>query len=374
MTDGYSSSVSGDRPDEVARIRRLVDEAESPPPLWADVAPPPPVPGFTDDLNAQRSALGLRPAPEALADMTEPAESDRWLARSCLRPNTMALVVGPRGSRKSYLRTDAALAFATGGTGGPLWSAFDVECGPLRVLILDEDNGPLEEWRRDEAHMAARGIRRGDLTGLWRLSWSGLLLERPADQLWLVEQIETLGIQLLILDPLGQFYGVPERREDLMPVVKFLRGLLRRFPDLTVLLVHHVRKPGANVKRAALSLDDVRGAEWADRADVVVLVSDLGEGRLKLEVTKRVPPATVVLEQGSAGGFRLVSMGETAVERSSTEDRVMACIDAGAQSVADIHEALGISERAIWTAVASLRKRGILEPGTPLRRPAEDAS
>ena len=182
-----------------------------------------------------------------------------------------------------------------------------------------------------------------------------------------------LGIEVLVLDPLGQFYGVAERREEMMPVVKFMRGLLRRFPSLTIVLVHHVRKPGTNVKaRTGLSLDDVRGAEWADRADVIALVSSLGEGRVKMELTKRVPPTTVILQHEDGGGLRLVSMGETAAEKNSTDDRVMACIDAGAQSVADVQAATGLSERTVWAAVRRLRATAILEVGTPLRRPAED--
>lgn len=59
MTE-YSSTISGDRPDEAERIRRLIDATEPPPPLWDEIPPPDPIPGFTDDLDAQREALGLR--------------------------------------------------------------------------------------------------------------------------------------------------------------------------------------------------------------------------------------------------------------------------------------------------------------------------
>jgi hypothetical protein len=367
----YSSSISGDRPEELAHIHRLVAETPPPPPLWEGVEAAPAIPGWGP--NEQRAALGLRPEPELVATMTEPVDSERWIAKGCLRPNTMMLIVGSRGDRKSHLRKDMEFALATGGIGGPLWGAFDVLSGPLRVLVLDEDNGPPEEYRRDQEHLASRGLVREQLTNLWRLSWSGLLLERPTDQAWLVDIVERIGIEVLVLDPLGQFYGVAERREDMMPVVKFLRGLLRRFPSLTIVLVHHVRKPGANVKaRTGLSLDDVRGAEWADRADVVALVSSLGEGRVKVELTKRVPPTTVILQHEDGGGLRLVSMGETTAEKTSTDDRVIGCIDAGAQSVAEVQVALHLSERTVWTSVGRLRKAGILEPGNPLRRPSED--
>ena len=122
--------------------------------------------------NQQRAALGLRPEPELVATLTEPVDSERWIAKGCLRPNTMMLIVGARGDRKSHLRKDLELALATGGIGGPLWGAFDIASLPLRVLVLDEDNGPPEEYRRDQEHLKARGLERDQLTNLWRLSWS----------------------------------------------------------------------------------------------------------------------------------------------------------------------------------------------------------
>ena len=45
---------------ERERLARLARETDPPPPLWEDVPRPAPIAGFTDDLDAQREALGLR--------------------------------------------------------------------------------------------------------------------------------------------------------------------------------------------------------------------------------------------------------------------------------------------------------------------------
>jgi hypothetical protein len=133
-------------------------------------------------------------------------------------------------------------------------------------------------------------------------------------------------------------------------------------------LVHHLKKPAPGAKDRGV--DDLRGGEWGQSADVVAIATPLGERRVKFTVHKRMPYSEIVLEQAPSGAFRAVA--ETGERARSNDERVIDAIDQGADSVEQVCLALGIAERTVWAAVKRLRAAGILKSRGPLQRPSED--
>ncbi len=176
----------------------------------------------------------------------------------------------------------------------------------------------------------------------------------------------------MILDAVSAMYSVRELREYLKPVGDYFKRLLVRFPRLAILAAHHLRKPPAGEAPADRMLADLRGGFWGQEAHSVALAWSLGERRVRLAVRKRLPNHDVILEQTDTGLFRFVA---DANERPlANDDRVLACIDAGADTVEEVMLATGMAKRTVWNAVGRLRKAGILAEKGRLERPAEDRS
>jgi AAA domain len=311
------------------------------------------------------------PRPIAVSEMTRPDTADSWLIDGFIRPAKLAVLGATEGVGKSWLVRELAM-LAAAGVGSVLGRYAVVEA--VRVLVIDEDNGEDEEWRRDEALFAHLGLRRAQLGDLFRVSFAGVLLDDPEWQRQLTGWIDDLKIRLLILDPVSMMYRAKELREELLPVITFLRSLLRRFPGLSILAVHHLRKPPAGQPQAERLLTDLRGAMWGQVADAVALLWPIEGGRVRLQMHKRVPRSDHILEQTAAGPFVWVADGTSRARRVTTDDRVLASIDAGATNVDEIIIATDIPKRTVWNAVKRLRMSGIIEPQGALHRVRDGAA
>lgn len=321
------------------------------------------------------TALAVFPEPEppyplSIAQMTKPLHVDEWVIEGAMRPGAFWVLGATEGVGKSYIRDEIAMRCALGA--GALFGHYPV-VRQVRVLLIDEDNGPEEEWRRNEAMFAHVGTDRAAMTDYFRVSLGGVLLDDDKWQARLRAWITELDIGLLILDPISMMYRAKELREELLPVANFLRSLQRDHPGLVIVVVHHLRKPMAGQKPTDKVLSDLRGALWGQVADVVALVTPLGERRVKWSLHKRIQPSDVILEQTQAGPFAYVGDVGGDVRRVSNDDRVLACIDAGATSVKDVVLATGMAERTAWAATRRLRLAGILTPGGALERTPEAA-
>lgn len=329
---------------------------------------------FEEQVEAFRSATWEsdvgRPEPRPVSMQTRPPEADAFLVDRLARPGAIVLVAAPTGAGKSMVRTE--LEHRLAGAGGDLFGYYAVR-GPLTVLTVDEDNGPIEEHRRDDATLAYLGLERQQLDRLYRVSYPGLLLELEESREWLRDRVLSLEADVLALDPVGHMYGVKEIREELQPVVNFLRQLQRDRPGLLVLVFHHTRKLQQGMAAGDRGIEDVRSGVWAEYADVVAILSPMGDRRAKWSVHKRVSPTTLILEQQPAGHWRYVADADSEDRRVSNDDRVLEAIDAGARAVDEIQIALELPERTIWNAVRRLRKQAILEPKGELRRRADAA-
>jgi len=114
--------------------------------------------------------------------------------------------------------------------------------------------------------------------------------------------------------------------------------------------------------------DDVRGAVWGQAADVIALVSPLGDRRVRWELHKRVRPSALILEQTSNGPFVCIADGDTKEQEASKDQRVMDAIDGGCERIDAVTAVTGLPKRTAWNAIRRLRQAGILEPRGDFRR------
>jgi DNA-binding transcriptional ArsR family regulator len=304
--------------------------------------------------------------PEPLPDLTPPLEPDAFLVGGFIRPGTTVMLTGPPGSSKSWAARQLAMACAAGLES--FLDTYSIE-RPLNVLLIDEDNGPDEEWRRDETLLAHLGLHRNQLGRLRRLSLGGVQFDQERWQQWLRGNIHLLDIDLVIADPISEMHGGKELRDD--PGFRSMLGFLKRlkvdFPRLATLQVHHTRKEMAGDRTKDRSLDYVRG-QWGQTPDVVALMWGLGERRVAWELHKRVPRSKLILEASPSGPIVKVADETTSSsQRMETDGRVMAALAAGAEQADEIVTATGLSRRGVYKVLSRLAEAGLVTAKKPYR-------
>lgn len=318
--------------------------------------------------------MGHGPQPVPLDLITAPEHPDAFLVEGFIRPGTTVMLAGPPGAAKSWASRQLAL---TAGAGLSSFLGRYELPRRLRVLVIDEDNGPDEEWRRDEVLLAHLGLRRGDLNTVHRISLAGIQLDQERWQAWLRGVIEQLQLDVVILDPISEMHGGKELREDpeFRSLLRFLKVLKVDFPQLATVIVHHTRKPSSGDRSKDLSLDDVRG-QWGQTPDVVAIMWPLGERRSSWELHKRVPHSKLILEQAETGGLVMVADDSTSRDRRmGADDQVLAAIEDGLHTADDIRIGTGLSKSGTYKALERLGAAGLITKRAPYQLvddPTED--
>jgi hypothetical protein len=314
-----------------------------------------------DDPGPVPEPLVSGPSFQCVADATEPADLDDWLVDGLLRPGALGILASAEGIGKSYARLELALRLATGT--GSLFGHYPIR-KPARVVLVDEENGPAEEYRREAEVLAALGLDRSALTNYFRISYAGMNLTKPDRQEWLRRELDRLAPDLAIFDTGGAMVG-DEWGEPLKAAVRYLRSL----PGAKLVNVHLTKPPRerGHTAQHGSALADVMG-QWTRSADVVATMADLGAGRARWTVRKRVPPSSLVLAQ-RGGLWDVVAVAEDH-ESASTDTRVLRAIAAGANAADELRIALGTADRpmpkrTLYDALARLRADGLVADGTP---------
>lgn len=323
---------------------------------------------YVDALFSDYEGARLGPVTWPLDQVAPPDKPDEWLIEGLIRPGTTVMFAGRYGAAKSWLSRQLALA---AGAGMKLFLDRYPIRRPLNVLVVDEDNGPDEEWRREESLLAHLELERGDVGRVRRVSLEGVQLSEERWQRWLRGQIRTWEIDLVILDPISEMHGGKELREDpdFRSLLAFLKRLKVDFPRTATLLVHHTRKRGQTDPKER-DLDDVRG-QWGQTPDVIALVSPMAEQRAVFSVHKRVPHSRLMLAQvprgeTGEGGLRMVADEEsTKTTAQVTDGRVLGAIQAGARTVEEIRIGTGLSKQGVYKVIKRLSAAGLVPPKAP---------
>ncbi len=304
---------------------------------------------------------------EVVGKMAPPATLEDEYVRGFIRPGKLVEIAASEGIGKSWVRKELEHRLASGT--GSLFGHYPVT-RPVRVGTVDEENGPDEEWRRDEDMLAALGVTRDQLGDRYRrASFLGLNLTDERTQEYLRRQARDL--EVLFLDTGGSMvdeeYGAPLRGS-----VRFLRSLIRDRPALTVVVLVHMVKPVRDARAAAprrRPLSDVMG-QWTRQADVVAVMTDLGADRYRWELMKRrgVPRSAGIVDY-SGGLAAWVADVDEAGETASTGDaiHVLRAVAAGATDWKAVCTGTRLAKDRAFAAIRSLRSDGLIEPGTPYR-------
>lgn len=299
-----------------------------------------------------------------LSEISAPPEPHAFLVGNLIRPGTTVMMAGPPGAAKSWASRQLALAC---GAGVPLFLERYEITRPLKVLVVDEDNGPNEEWRRDETLLAHLDLTRDQASAVRRVSLEGVRLDEEPWQRWIRGQVRLHDLDLLILDPISEMYAGKELRDDVAfrAVLHFLKRLKVDFPQLATVLVHHTRKRDPKTAAGSTSLEDVRG-QWGQTPDVVVMLSPLGERRAKWEVHKRVPYSSLILEQVAEGqpdegSLRMVADETVMKSKAMANDgAVIDAIREGMTTFPDVVTATGLAKSTVNRVLNRLQKAGVI--------------
>ena len=333
------------------------EEARHPDELLARIA------AVTDTIAATWTVADRLPLPARLDQITPPPAPDAWLVDGLVRPGTLVMIAGPPGSAKTWASRQLALC---AGAGRDYLGRYGVE-RPLRVLVIDEDNGNDEEWRREESLLDHLGLGRGEAGDIYRLSLAGVRLDEPRWQAWLRSLIDAWSIDLVVLDPVSEMHGGKELREDpgFRELLAFFKRLRVERPRTAIVVVHHTRKLPASERQAHRGLEEARG-QWGQTPDVVVIVSPLGDRRLRWETHKRVPASALILEQiakGRPGEGALVMVADEQVVRSTAmqhDGMVIDAIRAGLETFTDLQQAVGLPKSTLHDVLKRLMAAGVV--------------
>lgn len=226
--------------------------------------------GVAAQNAAALSAKAIRPVQTFVPGLIPPRQ---WVYGRVYMRGVYSLLVASGGSGKSALTMVDTLAIATG---RELIPGQRVVGGPKTVWYHNGEDSQDEQLRRLAAAMQHYGITHADLGGrliltsghdhpikLGGMGPNGPELTPGAGE-WIVETAHSLGVDVLILDPLGAVHGLPENSNEAM---NLLAGGLSRIAidaNIAIGLVHHVsqaaagnmRASGANAARGATALVD----------------------------------------------------------------------------------------------------------------------
>lgn len=329
------------------------------------------------------AAVGLTRRGVALTDVVatlrlvgsaeEPSGSDDWLIRDLIRPGSIAILGAVEGLGKSNVRLEIALVGAGGDADTPALLGQYRPTRQFRVLLVDEDNGEPEEWRREEAMLVGLALPRAALGNRYAsMHFAGANLFTPEGQALLVSAVAQHRPDLTILDT-GGVMTAEEWGEAFKVSWAFLRQLAMTHGTAVLVVVHVVkpprdRRPTPGSAPPVRTISDVMG-QWTRHADVVVVMSPTNdEGtRAQVSVGKRVPRASFVVGQQDGRWVKVADVSPFAAKRRDMAVLRLLSSSMKGAAPADLAAAVGVKDRALTKYIAGLRADGYLGPEYPYR-------
>ena len=206
----------------------------------------------------------------------------RWLVDQLFASAAVGLLGGPPKAFKTWVAAELALAVATG---TPAFGRFAVP-DPGPVLFFGAEDPPPDLRTRFDAIARARHLDLADVP-LFLLDTAQLRLDDAAHLDRLHKTVALHRPRLLVLDPFVRLVaGLDENSaRDVSAVLGALRTLQREH-DVTILLVHHMRKsPAAHPAQQLRGSGDF--SAWLDSG--LYLTRD-GDDRLLVVEHRSAPP------------------------------------------------------------------------------------
>lgn len=212
--------------------------------------------GVLDDLpvNSHIPGLKLDTLDHYITDMTE--EPPHIIARGILPQQSIMIIGGQPKAGKSILALNTAWCISTGHP----W-LHDFETTQKRVLVLQAENSYHNQKKRlkmlykaTESEYPVPIPDKGDFVVSEPFN---VKINEPSGYMKLINIVKMEKPQVLIIDPLVHFHSCDENDNAAMgDVMEKIRTLTKK-ENVSVIIVHHTRKPGNRQQDSGTSL---RGA------------------------------------------------------------------------------------------------------------------
>jgi hypothetical protein len=222
-----------------------------------------------------------------VAELASGEIAERWLVEQLWCANAVGVIGGAPKCAKTWLGLDMALSVATG---TPCLGRYAVPEPGSVLVYLAEDALPAVRERIEG--MARHRDLDLDQVEIHVITAPVLRLDQDRDRTRLWETVRRLRPRLLVLDPLVRLHGIDENHAgDVAELLGYFRSLQRQL-GLSVLLVHHTRKNGADGAAAGQGL---RGSGDIHAFGDSNLYLRRTEGHLILSSEHRAAPASSVV-------------------------------------------------------------------------------
>jgi hypothetical protein len=307
------------------------------------------------DPPDRRTPFPVRRVHEVVARSTE----QRWLVDQLFARSSVGLLGGPPKAFKTWVAAELALAVATGTPAFGRFAAPD----PGTVLFFGAED-PLPDLRtRFDGIARARGL---DLTTvpLLLLDVAQLRLDDAGHLDRLHRTVALHAPRLLVLDPFVRLVaGLDENSaRDVSAVLGALRTLQREH-DVTVLLVHHMRK-----SPAAHPAQQLRGSgDFSAWLDSGLYLTRHGDDRVLVVEHRSAPapsPFRLRLVSGDTPHLEIQDAhgADTAADLDPLHARIVDRLRTASrpQPTQALREALRVRKADLLAALRALEARGVV--------------
>lgn len=299
----------------------------------------------------------LDPLPVVRVDQIPREEqTHRWLVEPLWGESSVGVIGGAPKCSKTWLGLDLALSVAT----GTACLGRYVVPRPGPVLIYLAEDALTMVRQRVEGMACHRGLELS-CVDIHVITASSLRLDREPHRSRLLETARRLRPRLLLLDPLVRLHGVDENNAgEVAQLLAYFRSLQREL-DLSVMLVHHMRKNAAGGAAAGQGL---RGSSDLHAFGDSNLYLRRVRDRLVLLSEHRAAPAppavTLELVATDAATAHLevvaASLGDRPV---SLQEQVLTCLaQDGTWTRTRLRDVLSVQNQRLGEALEALERAG----------------
>jgi hypothetical protein len=291
-------------------------------------------------------------------------DEDRWLVEGLWAEEAVGIVGGEPKCCKSFLALDMAVAVASGTA---CLRRFQVK-RPGRVLLYAAEDPLHVVRRRLEGISCAAGVALQSLD-VQVITAPSLRLDLQADRSRLEATTADLRPRLLVLDPFVRLHRIDENASgEVAPLLAFLRELQRRH-HLAVIVVHHARKAGGNVRAGQALRGSSEFHAWGD----CNLYLRRGGDRLTLTIEHRAAPSghsfpLVLKDEAPSLALAVAPASDPAADSPpgvvplSPEERIQLALDQapGPIPLHELRSRCRIRTAILCSALAALTERGLV--------------
>ena len=249
------------------------------------------------------------------------------IEKGILTTQSRMIIGGHPGIGKSILATQIGIEVSRGDLVTDKFKSVK-----KRVLYVQEEIGPRSyQTRLQQVYNYYKNI-----DSFFIVSSAGFSFEDPALVLQLKQYVQSLKIELLILDPLYKIHGKRENdATELSQLTQLVDRLIVEL-DIAVIIVHHLRKPFTTYKSESvpMSMMDFRGSSviqaWADTMLMLEATNEKDKIQLYFEKTRNAPeyisPIYLKLDRKN---IRFALVGGDGSALFSINDDIVSILSAG---------------------------------------------